>query len=56
VAPIDRRASRRTTVVLHCYSTTSFAKKHGDGDAESLLFLTLFMPPAVSFVSIMSLM
>jgi hypothetical protein len=43
-------------MVVHCYTTTSFAKKSGDDDAESLLFLTPFMPPAISFVSVMSLM
>jgi hypothetical protein len=40
----------------HCYTTTSSIKKGGDGDTESLLDLMPFMPPAVSFVSIMSLM
>jgi hypothetical protein len=43
-------------MVVHCYTTTSFAKKSGDDDAESLLFLTPFMPPAISFISVMSLM
>jgi hypothetical protein len=43
-------------MVVHCYTTTSFVKKSGDGDAKLLQFLTPFMPPAVSFVSIMSLM
>jgi hypothetical protein len=46
----------RMMMVVHCYTTTSFAKKSGDGDVESLLFLTLFMPPVVSFISVMSLM
>jgi hypothetical protein len=32
-----------------------FCKDLWDGDAESLLALTPFMPPAVSFVSVMSL-
>jgi hypothetical protein len=41
---------------LHCYTTTSFLKKSDDGDVESLLVLMPFMPPAVSFISIMSLM
>jgi hypothetical protein len=45
----------RIMMVLHCYTTTSFVKKSVDGDAESLLFLTLFMPPTISFVSVMSL-
>jgi hypothetical protein len=56
VSPTGRRASRRIAMVLYCYTTTSFAKKSGDGDAKSLLFLTPFMPPATSFVSVMSLM
>jgi hypothetical protein len=43
-------------MVVHCYTTTYFVKKSGDSDVESLLFLTLFMPPAVSFVSVMFLM
>jgi hypothetical protein len=40
----------------HCYTTTSSAKKGGDGDAESLLDLMPFMTHAVSFISVMSLM
>jgi hypothetical protein len=43
-------------MVVHCYTTISFAKKSGDGDAEPLLFFTPFMPPIVSFVSVMTLM
>jgi hypothetical protein len=43
-------------MVLHCYSLTSHVQRSGDGDAESLLFLMPFMPPATSFVSVMSLM
>jgi hypothetical protein len=43
-------------MTLHCYTTTSSAKKGGDGNAESLLDLMPFIPPAVSFVSAMSLM
>jgi hypothetical protein len=43
-------------MVMHCYSLTSLVERSGDGDAESLLFLTPFMPPVVSFVSVMSLM
>jgi hypothetical protein len=35
-------------MTLHCYTTTSSAKKSGDGDAESLLDLTHFLSPAVS--------
>jgi hypothetical protein len=46
----------RIMMVVHCYTITSFVKKSGDGDVESLLFLTLFMPPANFFVSVMSLM
>jgi hypothetical protein len=42
-------------MALHCYTTNSFVWNCGDDDAESLLTLTLFMPPAVSFVSVMSL-
>jgi hypothetical protein len=55
VASAGRRASR-TSTVLHCNTTTSFVKKSGDGDAESLLALMPFMPPVIFFVSIMSLM
>jgi hypothetical protein len=52
------RALKNLTImmVVHCYTTTSFAKKSEDGDAELLLFLTPFIPPAVSFVSVISLM
>jgi hypothetical protein len=46
----------RIMMVVHCYTTTSFVKKSGDGNAESLLFLTPFIPLAVSFVFVMSLM
>jgi hypothetical protein len=46
----------RIMMIVHCYTTTSFPKKSGDGDVESLLFLTPFMPHVVSFVSVMSLM
>jgi hypothetical protein len=46
----------RIMMVVYCYTTNSFAEKCGDGDVESLVFLTLLMPPAVSFVSVMSLM
>jgi hypothetical protein len=56
VVPTGRRASRRTAMVVHSYTTNSFAKKSGDGDVESLLFLSPFMPPAVSSISVMSLM
>jgi hypothetical protein len=42
-------------MALHCYTTNSFAKKNRDSDAESLLSLTPFVPPIVSFVSVMSL-
>jgi hypothetical protein len=46
----------RITVVLHCYSTTSFVQRSGDGDAESLLVLTPIMPPpAAYFISVISL-
>jgi hypothetical protein len=40
---------------LHWYFTNSSAKENGDDDVESLLSLTPFMLPAVSFVSVMSL-
>jgi hypothetical protein len=56
VVPAGRHASRRTSRVVHCYTTNSSVKKSGDGDAESLQFLTPFMPLVVSSVSIMSLM
>jgi hypothetical protein len=56
VAPTGRHASSRTSRVVHCYTTNSFIKKSGDGDAESLQFLTPFMPPVVSSASVMSFM
>jgi hypothetical protein len=43
------------TTFLHCYSTTSFVQRSGDGEAESLLVLTPFMPPACYFVFVMPL-
>jgi hypothetical protein len=46
----------RIMMVVHCYTTTSFVNKNGDGDAESLLSLTPFMPLAAFFVSVMYLM
>jgi hypothetical protein len=42
-------------MALHSYTTNSFAKNSGDGDTESLLSLTPFMPPTISFVSVMYL-
>jgi hypothetical protein len=56
VAPAWRHASRRTLKVVYCYTIIFFAKKSGDDDAESLQFFMLFMPPAISSVSVMSLM
>jgi hypothetical protein len=47
--------SLRMLMALHCYTTSSFVKNGWDGDAESLLSLTPFMLPVVSFVSVMSL-
>jgi hypothetical protein len=55
VVPAGRPTSRRTSKVVHCYTKNSFAKKSGDDDAESLQFLTPFMPPIVSSISVMSL-
>jgi hypothetical protein len=43
-------------MVLHCYSLTSLMQRSGDGDAEPLLFLMPFMPHAVYFISVISLM
>jgi hypothetical protein len=45
----------RIMMVVHCYTITSFIKKNGDGDAESLLSITPFMPPTTSFVFVMFL-
>jgi hypothetical protein len=42
----------RITMLLHCYSTTSFMQRSGDSDAESLLVLSSFMPLATYFVSV----
>jgi hypothetical protein len=47
--------SLRMVMTLHCYTTNSFVKNCGDGDAEALLPLTPFIPPVVSFISVMSL-
>jgi hypothetical protein len=43
-------------MILHCYSTSSFVQRSRDGDAESLLDLTPFIPLAYLYVSVMSLM
>jgi hypothetical protein len=43
--PIGRHASKRASMIVHCYTTTSSAKKNSVGDAESLLALTPFMLP-----------
>jgi hypothetical protein len=56
VVPVGRHASRRTVMTLHCYTTTSSAKKGDDGDVESLLDLMPFMPHAISFDFVMSSM
>jgi hypothetical protein len=58
--PIGRLQGRalmnlRITMDLHCYSTTSFVQRSRDGDAESLLILMSFMPPTISFVSVICL-
>jgi hypothetical protein len=45
----------RLVMTLLCYTINSFVKSSGDGDVESLLSLTPFMPLVVSFVSVMSL-
>jgi hypothetical protein len=45
----------RIMMALHCYTTNSFAKKNGDGDADSLLSLMPFLPPTISFIFVMSL-
>jgi hypothetical protein len=37
-------------MILHCYSTSSFVQRSRDGDAESLLDLTPFMPLAYLYV------
>jgi hypothetical protein len=34
-------------MIVHCYTTTSSAKKNNADDAESLLVLTHFMLPVV---------
>jgi hypothetical protein len=47
--------SLRMVMTLQCYTTNSFAKNSEDGDVESLLSLTPFMPPTISFVFVMSL-
>jgi hypothetical protein len=38
VALAGRRASRRTSRVVHCYTTNSSAKKSDDDDADSLKY------------------
>jgi hypothetical protein len=42
-------------MVLHCYFMSSFVQRSRDGDAESLLDLTPFLPPVDLYVSVMSL-
>jgi hypothetical protein len=36
--PAGRRASRRTSRVVHCYTRNFFVKKSGDDDADSLKY------------------
>jgi hypothetical protein len=38
VALVGRRASKRTSMVVHCYTTNSSAKKSGDDDADPLKY------------------
>jgi hypothetical protein len=42
-------------MALHCYFISSFVQRSWDGDVESLLDLTPFMPPIDLYVSVMSL-
>jgi hypothetical protein len=56
VALAGRSASRRIVMVTHCYSLTSLVQRSGDDDVEPSLFFMPFMPHAVSFVSVISLM
>jgi hypothetical protein len=59
VAPVGRRASRRTSRLVHCYATNSSAKKSGDDDAESLKYFNALLASCIFFVifyvSVMSL-
>jgi hypothetical protein len=47
--PIERHASRRASLFVDCYTTTSSEKKNSADDVESLLILTPFMLPVVFF-------
>jgi hypothetical protein len=38
VAPAGRHALRRTSMVVHCYTTNSFVKKSGDDDVDLLKY------------------
>jgi hypothetical protein len=60
VAPIGRRASRRTSRVVYCYTTNSSTKKSGDDDAGSLKYFDALHASCsffvIFFLSAMSLM
>jgi hypothetical protein len=43
-------------MIVHCYTTTSSAKKNSASDAESLPALIPFMLPVVFYVSVRYLM
>jgi hypothetical protein len=46
----------KSAALGYCACMEACSKESGDGGAESLLFLTPFMSPVVSFVSVMYLM
>jgi hypothetical protein len=54
--PTGRRVSRRTSRVVHCYTTNSSAKKSGDNDAESLKYFDVLHASCSFSVSVMSLL
>jgi hypothetical protein len=60
VVPIGRHASKRTSRVVHCYTTNCSTKKSGDDDAKSLKYFDALHASYNFFVifsvSVMSLM
>jgi hypothetical protein len=56
VVPARRRASRRTSRVLHCYSKPSFVQRSEDGDVESLKYFDALHTSCGFSISVMSLM
>jgi hypothetical protein len=51
-----RHASRRSSMVVHCYSISSFMQRSGDGDAESLMYFNTHHASCSFSISVTSLM